>query len=138
MDSTKKFSIERNTMKVNLDLILAKLNFVIDNWDSMTLEETRARFLKVFGITFATRTGICHNCGIDALPFSVRTVMFSTFEQFSGSVEFPVDGWDEYSSTLQNGKKYREPKRKALAEHCVKYIRENKEAILELCGEYYE
>ena len=100
------------------------LNFVVENYDYLAARDPNERVQ--LGVSDTTRgifdveMGLCDNVfRLNKLPEHIKMCMFIAWDGFSGDAVFPVGGMDEYDS----GNLYLNPDRKALALHCVDYLK---------------
>ena len=103
------------------------LEYVLNNWDFFADCYDCERVTLDAGDTtrgiFDVDMGLCGNVfDPNKLPNHIKLCMFVAWEGFSGDPIYPVDGMDEYEcDEFRN--LYGNRNRKALALHCVDYLK---------------
>lgn len=106
------------------------LEFVLENWEYFAERPDNEGVSLDVGDTtrevFDVDVGLCDNVFTpNDLPDHIKLCMFIAWDGFSGDAVYPVGGIDEYDNS---GNLYQNSDRKALALHCVEYLKR----ILEL------
>ena len=103
------------------------LNFVVENYGYLAARDPNERVQLGVGDTtrgiFDVEMGLCGNVfDPNKLPNHIKLCMFVAWDGFSGDPIYPVDGMDEYEcDEFRN--LYGNRNRKALALHCVYYLK---------------
>ena len=105
---------------------VSDLEYVLKNWEYFVDLEPSARIDTGVDTTrgvFDVDTGLCGNVfDPNKLPNHIKLCMFVAWGGFSGDPIYPVDGMDEYEcDEFRN--LYCNHNRKALALHCVDYLK---------------
>ena len=100
------------------------LEYVLKNWEYFAGCNLMQRVMLDAGDTtlgfFDVEQGLCHNVFTpNDLPDHIKLCMFIAWDGLSSDAVYPVGGMDEYDS----GNLYLNPDRKALALHCVDYLK---------------
>ncbi len=103
------------------------LEYLLKNWEYFENCEAAQRVMLDAGDftreMFAVDYGLCTNIfDPNKLPNHIKYIMFKSWDGFSGNTVYPVDGEYEYEACW-SGNLYQNPKRKDLAEFCVKYLK---------------
>ena len=103
------------------------LEYVLKNWEYLASCDPNERVTLDAGDTtrgiFDVEQGLCINVfNHNYLPDHIRLRMFVAWDGFSGDPIYPVDGMDEYESD-EFRNLYQNQDRKALALHCVDYLK---------------
>lgn len=114
-----------------IEACIKDLQYVLDNW-AVWVES--GDFARIEGVPttrgiFDVDMGLCPNVLDVHLDTEYKEDMFAAWEDYSGSTYYPVDGEEEYelevdSEEIQNYAEnlYCNPKRMALAKHCLAYM----------------
>ena len=103
------------------------LEYVLKNWEFFAACDPNERVtLDAGGTTlgvFDVEYGLCRNVfDPNNLSGHIKLCMFVAWDGFSGDPIYPVGGMDEYED-CDNGNLYLNSDRKALALHCVDYLK---------------
>lgn len=103
------------------------LEYVLKNWEYFEACDNRERVEFDVGCTtrgnFVVEYGLCLNVfDPNKLSDHIKLCMFIAWDMFSGDPIYPVGGMDEYED-CDNGNLYLNSDRKALALHCLDYLK---------------
>lgn len=103
------------------------LGYTLENWEFFANGYDCERVILDAGDTtrgfFDVEHGLCWNIfDPNKLPEHIKLCMFIAWDGFSGDPIYPVDGMDEYESDDCRNL-YQNRDRKALALHCVDYLK---------------
>ena len=102
------------------------LNYVVENYGYLAARDHSERVQLGVGDTtrgiFDVDMGLCDNVfRPNKLPEHIKMCMFIAWDGFSGDIIYPVGGEDEYE--CNDGNLYQNRDRKALALHCLDYLK---------------
>ena len=106
---------------------ISDLEYVLKNWEYFAACDPKERVTLDAGDTtlgvFDVEYGLCWNVFVpNKLSDHIKLCMFVAWDGFSGDPIYPVGGMDEYED-CDNGNLYQNRNRKALALHCVDYLK---------------
>ena len=109
--------------QVKIEACIKDLQYVLDNWDVWVDAKDFARIegvpntRRVFNVGY----GLCPNVLDVHLDAEYKYAMFEAWEGYSGIIDYPVGGEEEYEESY-SANLYCNPSRMELARHCLAYM----------------